>query len=222
MGIYIFSKPALMDLLDASPDATDFGKEILPSAIRSGKNVASYEHDGYWTDVGSISSYFEANRALTDEIPKFNLFDNEKQIFTRPRLLAPAKISNTRIVESILAEGSIIFAEEISRSIVGIRSRIGSGTVIKESIILGNDYFETLDKLVYDHQEVHMGIGQNCLVEHGIIDKNCHIGNDVHIIGHSTLADEETDTHCIIEGIVVIRKGVVIPSGTKIGHQQES
>ncbi|MDH3243145.1 MAG: glucose-1-phosphate adenylyltransferase [Saprospiraceae bacterium] len=221
MGIYIFSKSTLMDLLEANPSATDFGKEILPSAILTGKNVASYEHNGYWTDVGNIASYFEANLALTDEIPKFNLFDNEKQIYTRPRLLAPAKISDTKITQSIVAEGSIIFAKEVTRSIIGIRSRIGSNSVIRDTIVMGNDYFETLDQIIYEHDQIHMGVGHNCYIEHAIIDKNCHIGHDVRIVGHSSLEDTETDSYCIVDGIIVVKKGIEIPSGTAIGYQKE-
>ncbi len=218
MGIYIFSRKAMLDLLEAYPDATDFGKEIIPSAIKSGYNVASYEYNGYWTDVGSIPSYYEANLELTDDIPHFNLFDNDRIVFTRPRLLAPAKVSGTRIVKSVVSEGSIIHADTIERTIVGVRARIGFGSVIKNSIILGNDFFETLEKIVLQSHEIPMGIGSNCVIDRAIIDKNCHIGNDVRIIGHESLPDEQTANYSIVEGIIVLRKGAFIPHGTVIGY----
>jgi glucose-1-phosphate adenylyltransferase len=220
MGIYIFSKKALMQLLEDHPNATDFGKEIIPSAIKSGYNVASYEYNGYWTDVGSVSSFYQANLELTDEIPKFNLFDNNQIVYTRPRLLAPAKISDTKISRSIVSEGSIIHADSIYRSIIGIRSRIGYGTRITASVTMGNDFFETLEKMVLQPHEIPMGIGNNCTVEKAIIDKNCRIGNNVVIRGHESLTDTREPTHCVVDGIVVLRKGAVIPHDTVIGYQE--
>ncbi|MCL4112309.1 UNVERIFIED_CONTAM: hypothetical protein GTU68_015039 [Idotea baltica] len=220
MGIYIFSKKALMQLLEENPNATDFGKEIIPYAIKSGYNIASYEYNGYWEDVGSITSYYHANLELTDAVPKFNLFDNNQIIYTRPRLLAPAKISNTKVSSSILSEGSIIHAGLIHRCIIGVRSRIGHNSVIKESIILGNDFFETLERIVYQVHETPMGIGENCVIEKAIVDKNCRIGNNVTIRGHESLANEQNETHYVVEGIIVLRKGALIPSGTVIGYQE--
>lgn len=219
MGIYIFSKKALMELLENHPTATDFGKEIIPSAIKSGYNVASYEYNGFWTDVGSISSFYEANLELADEVPKFNLFDNNRIIYTRPRLLAPAKISGSKISQSLISEGSIIHAAEITRSIVGIRSRIGLGSEVRNSIVLGNDFFETLEKIVYHPHEIPMGIGNDCVIENAIVDKNCRIGSNVVIRGHKSLADSKSDTHCVVDGIVVMRKGATIPSNTTIGFE---
>ncbi len=219
MGIYIFSKKRLMELFDGNPDATDFGKEIIPNSIKSGYNVASYQYDGYWEDVGSISSYFEANLALTDEIPKFNLFDNENIIYTRARLLAPAKISNTKISQSIISEGSIIQAASVERSIIGIRSRIGVGTSIKHAMVMGNDFFETLEKIVLRPHEILMGIGADCHIENAIIDKNCRIGNNVSIIGHESLPDSDEETHTVKDGIVVVKKGSVIEPNTNLGYQ---
>ncbi len=219
MGIYIFSKKAMMQLLEDHPEATDFGKEIIPSAIKSGYNVASYEFNGYWTDVGSVSSFYEANLELTDDIPKFNLFDNTQIVYTHPRLLAPAKISGTTISKSIVSEGSIIHADLIHRSIIGIRSRIGHGTKISASVVMGNDFFETLEKIVYQPHEIPMGIGNDCLIDKAIIDKNCRIGNNVVIRGHETLENSQADTHCVVDGIVVLRKGAMIPHNAVIGYQ---
>ena len=181
MGIYIFSKKALYHLLnEVHPNATDFGKEIMPQAIDSYK-VVSFQYDGYWTDIGNIYSFFEANIGLTDDVPQFNLFDNAKTVYSRARMLPPAKISGTRLNKSIIAEGSIILADVIEQSVVGIRARIGSGTTVTNAYIMGNDYYETLEQI---HENAAagkplIGIGQRCVIECAIIDKNCRIGNDV-------------------------------------------
>ena len=219
MGIYIFSKKILNDLFEKYPDAIDFGKEIIPNAIKSGYNIASYEFSGYWTDVGRIASYYEANLELTDEIPKFNLFDTNNAIYTRPRLLGPSKIGETKFKNSVIAEGSFINAKEIEKSIIGIRSRIGRGTIIKKSVILGNDFFETLEKIVYQPHEIHMGIGENCHLERCIIDKNVRIGNNVRIAGDEKLENVDDDAYCIRDGIIVVKKGAVIPSNSVIGKK---
>lgn len=216
MGIYIFSKAAINKLFNDYPDATDFGKQIIPEAINSGYKVASYQYDGYWTDIGSIPSFFEANLALTDNLPEFNFFDNENVVYTRPRLLGPSKIFGTRFSRSVVAEGSIIHAESIEKCIIGIRSRVGNETTIRHSIIMGNDYFESIEKII-KAEEIPLGIGSNCEIENAIIDKNCRIGNNVTIKGGDELEDAETAEYCIKEGIIVLKKGATIPHDTKIG-----
>lgn len=216
MGIYIFSKAAINKLFNDYPDATDFGKQIIPEAINSGYKVASYQYDGYWTDIGSIPSFFEANLALTDNLPEFNFFDNENVVYTRPRLLGPSKVFGTRFSRSVVAEGSIIHAESIEKCIIGIRSRVGNETTIRHSIVMGNDYFESIEKIV-KAEEIPLGIGANCEIENAIIDKNCRIGNNVTIKGGDELEDAETDEYCIKEGIIVLKKGATIPHDTKIG-----
>ncbi|MEL7020473.1 MAG: glucose-1-phosphate adenylyltransferase, partial [Bacteroidota bacterium] len=147
MGIYIFKKRIMKRLFAENPDATDFGKEIIPRAIEQGLRVASYQYGGYWEDIGTIRSFFDANLELTDSIPQFNLFDNQNRVYTRPRMLAPSKIFNTRFNRAIIAEGCIILADKIERAVIGIRSRIGEGSIIKDAIIMGNDYFETLEEI---------------------------------------------------------------------------
>lgn len=216
MGIYIFKKKFLKKLFDENPDATDFGKEIIPKAIEGGFKVASYSYNGYWTDIGTIGSFFDANIALTDNIPDFNLFDNNKMVYTRPRMLAPSKIFGTWFNKAVIAEGCIIHAKKIERSIVGIRSRIGEETEISNSIIMGNDYFETLEEIVSDNGPA-MGIGKNCIIRNAIIDKDCRIGDNVVIHGSVALKDQETPTYVVKDGIIVVKKGAVIKNGTKIG-----
>ena len=219
MGIYIFNKGVIKKLFEKYPESDDFGKEIIPSAIKSGYNVASYEYNGYWEDVGKIRSFFDANIQLADEVPKFNLFDDSKKIYTRPRMLAPSKINGTTITRSVIAEGCFVFAKSIEKSIIGIRSRIGANTVIKECVIMGNDYFETLEKIV-TQDDIHLGIGANCVLERTIVDKNCRIGNNVIIRGHESLKDTEEEAYQVKDGIVVIKKNARIEDNTKIGWSE--
>jgi glucose-1-phosphate adenylyltransferase len=215
MGIYIFSRKAMGKLLKDQEKAIDFGGEIIPSAIKSGYKVASYEYNGYWEDIGTIRSFFEANLDLTDDVPAFNLFDNHSLIYTRPRMLPPSKFFGSTFRKAVIAEGCIIHAERIERSIVGIRSRIGQYTVIENSIIMGNDSFQTLQEM--SKTDIPMGIGRHCIIENAIIDKDACIGHNVVIRGGENLPDEETKTYMVRNGIVVVKKGAIIKRGSRIG-----
>ncbi len=215
MGIYVFSKQVLYKLLkDEYPDATDFGKEIMPNSIDN-YNVVSFQYDGYWTDIGNIYSFYEANLELTQEIPSFNLFDNNKTIYTRPRMLPPAKISGTTLEKTIIAEGSIIHASRLENSVVGIRSRVGHGTTVVNTYIMGNDYYETLEVMAENISRgvPKIGIGERCYIKDAIIDKNCRIGNDVRINGGIHLSNIDHALYTVKDGIVVIKKGAVLPDG---------
>lgn len=215
MGIYIFGRKVLFDLLqDEFKDATDFGKEIIPYSI-SKHNVVSYQYEGYWTDIGNIHSFFEANLALTQDIPEFNLFDNDRSIFTRPRMLPPAKISGTTLEKTIIAEGCIINASRVEHSVLGIRTRIGYGTTVVSCYIMGTDFFETLDEMNNSERNglPKLGIGERCYIKNAIIDKNCRIGNDVRINGGVHLPNGDHSLYTIKDGIVVVKKGAVIPDG---------
>ena len=217
MGIYIFSKKKLKELFDNHPDDTDFGKEIIPKAISGGCKVFSYAYNGYWTDIGTIRSFFEANLALALPLPEFNMFDNVNMIYTRPRMLPPAKISGTFIKHSIISEGSIIHADLIEHAVIGVRSRIGKGVKITNSIMMGADFFQTLAEIVLAPDRIPIGIGDNSVIDHAIIDKDCRIGKNVIIKGDNSLPDQETDLYKIVDGIVVLKKGAVVPDGTHIG-----
>src|SRR5690606_20267303 len=140
MGIYVFNKTVLKKILAESP-GVDFGKELLPEAIGNYR-IHSYQYSGYWTDIGTIDSFFEANISLTDDIPKFNLFDRHT-IFTRGRMLPPSKVSGTKLDKVVIADGCIIAGEQTERSVIGIRSRIGAGTVIKTTYMMGSDFYQT-------------------------------------------------------------------------------
>ncbi|MEI8099260.1 MAG: glucose-1-phosphate adenylyltransferase [Sediminibacterium sp.] len=215
MGIYIFNKKVLDQLLyEKNPTATDFGKEIIPESIINNK-VISYQYDGYWTDIGNIYSFYEANLALTQDVPLFNLFDNNKTVYSRARMLPPAKISGTTLEKTIIAEGSIINASRIEQSVVGIRSRIGLGTTIANTYIMGNDYYETISEMDSDAKKglPKIGIGERCYIKDAIIDKNCRIGNDVRINGGKHLANTDHPLYSVKDGIVVVKKRAILPDG---------
>ncbi len=215
MGIYIFNKKILDKLLnEAHPNATDFGKEIIPDSIENYK-VSSFQYDGYWTDIGNIYSFYEANLALTQEIPPFNLFDNTKTVYSRARMLPPAKISGTTLEKTIIAEGSIIHASRIEQSVVGIRSRIGHGTTVVSTYIMGNDYYETIEEMELNTSKglPKIGIGERCYIKDAIIDKNCRIGNDVRINGGSHLPNTDHPLYTVKDGIVVVKKTAILPDG---------
>lgn len=217
MGIYIFNRDFLVNILRENPDEKDFGKEILPRAITNSK-VISYQYEGYWTDIGNISSFFEANLSLTDELPQFNMFDNMHTIFTRARMLPPSKISGTTIERTIIAEGCIIQASEVDHTVLGIRSRIGSDTKITNSYVMGSDHYQTLEEIQSETARGYplIGIGDRCNINNAIVDKNCRIGNDVRINGGPHLSDGDHELYVVKDGIVVIKKGAVLFDGTVI------
>lgn len=216
MGIYIFNRSLLVELMNDT-ETKDFGKEIIPQAIKTHK-VLSYQYEGYWTDIGNIDSFYEANLGLTDDIPKFNLFDNSKIVYTRARLLPPSKTSGTTLEKTVISDGCIIHASRIEHSVIGIRSRIGKGTTIANSYIMGNDYYQNLAEIAQDNNDGKIiGIGERCYLNNCIVDKNVHIGNDVRINGGKHLAETNNSLYSIREGIVVIKKGVIIPNGFIIG-----
>ncbi len=204
-------------LLNEKKDATDFGKEIIPYTIDKYK-VVSYQYDGYWTDIGNIYSFFEANLALTLEIPPFNLFDNDRMVYSRARMLPPSKISGTTMQQTIIAEGCIIHAATMQNSVIGIRSRIGLGSHIKSCYIMGNDFYETIEEIAHNYQRgiPRVGIGDNCDLHNVIVDKDSRIGNNVSIKGGTHLTDQDHSLYAIKDGIVVIKKGAVIPDGFSI------
>lgn len=208
MGIYIFNKDLLVELM-VNTHTMDFGKEIMPNAIATHK-VLSYQFDGYWTDIGSIDSFFEANIGLTKENPHFKFFDDTKKTFTRPELLPPSKIFGTSLENVLLSEGCVLRATKIERSVIGTRSRIGKETVITNSYVMGADYFQTLEQI---KKAPKMGIGERCFINNAIIDKNCFIGDDVNINGGKHLLDYDNADFTVKDGIVVIKKGAVIPNG---------
>lgn len=216
MGIYLFNKDVLIGMLEGN-ERHDFGKEIIPDAIGVNK-ILSYQYEGYWTDIGNIDSFFEANLGLTDDVPQFDLF-NKNPIYSRARMLPPSKISGTKLNKVVIADGCIIHAEEITRSVIGIRTRIGSGSRVSNCYVMGSDYYQTIDEingLVKSHKPLS-GIGENCNINNAILDKNCFVGNNVTINGGPHLEPAEHEKYTIKDGIIVIKKDAVIEDGTVIG-----
>jgi glucose-1-phosphate adenylyltransferase len=214
MGIYIFNKDLLVQLMK-NPETKDFGKEIIPQAIGHQK-ILSYQYEGYWTDIGNIDSFFEANLGLTDDIPKFNLFDNSSKIYTRARVLPPSKITGASTIDkSVIAEGCILNGARIEHSVVGIRSRVGYGSTVLNSYLMGNDYYQNIEEIRINnlHGIINIGIGERCFINNTIVDKDCRIGNDVQLNGGKHLDDNDTDLYTIKDGIIVIKKGAILPDG---------
>ena len=211
MGIYIFNKDLLVDLM-SNPSTNDFGKEIIPQSIGNHKTL-SFQYEGYWTDIGNIDSFFEANIGLTEDVPKFDLYDKTKRIYTRARMLPTTKLAGTTLEKTVIAEGCLIAAAKIEHSVIGVRSRIGKESTVIKTYMMGSDYYETLLEINKKKIKILMGIGERCFIKNAILDKNCRIGDDVRINGGNHLDDTETDTYAIKDGIVVIKKGATIPNG---------
>ncbi|MGI9527691.1 MAG: glucose-1-phosphate adenylyltransferase [Weeksellaceae bacterium] len=217
MGIYLFNKNVLDELLHKY-DGSDFGKNIIPESIHTHK-VNSYQFEGYWTDIGTIKSFHDANLDLAENLPEFNLYDNDNSIYTHARMLPPAKVVGTTLENVVLSEGSIVYASRIEHSVIGIRTRIGIGSTIVRTYIMGGDFYETIEDIEENkHAGIPaIGVGERCHIYNAILDKNVRIGNDVRIQGGEHLEDMETKEYKIVEGIVVVKKAAIIPDGTVIG-----
>lgn len=213
MGIYIFNRELLIEIM-SDPSTIDFGKEIIPQAI--GKNkVLAYQYNGYWTDIGTIASFFEANIGLTAEIPKFDLFNTTKTVLTRPRILPPTKIYGTTLDKAMIAEGCVINAEKIETSVIGIRSRIGRGSKINNTYMIGSNMYQEIEDMEQDKEKgvPNVGVGEYCVINNAIIDKDARIGNNVVIKGGKHLKDVKKEAYVIKDGIVVIKSRAIIPDG---------
>lgn len=215
MGIYVFSKNVLKKMFENMP-GDDFGAELIPNALGIFKTL-SFQYDGYWTDIGTIDSFFDANIDLTKDFPKFNLFSNAP-IYTRARMLPPSKILGSYVSKAIFGDGCIIMADKIENSIVGNRSRVDRGSTLMNTYMMGADYYqETQDIVSNDEKGIpNVGVGKYCYIELAILDKNCNIGDNVRIIGGKHLPDGDFETHSIKDGIVVVKKNAVIQPGTII------
>ena len=215
MGIYVFNRELIRELLD-NP-LSDFGKHIIPHAINT-HPVFSYVYQGYWADIGTIRSFFEANLDLVSELPRFNFFDMSAPIFSRPRYLPGSKINGAQIDHALVTDGCIINGAKISNSIVGLRTFVGSGTELNRVIVIGSDYYESEESVLKNETEgkPRVGIGMNCKIENAIIDKNARIGNNVTISPAGKAENLDAERYFVRDGIVVIPKDAVIPHGTVI------
>ncbi len=216
MGIYLFNMNVLEAVLK-SDSGDDFGRHIIPHSIAS-RNVCAYFFDGYWEDIGTISSFFQANIELTQPLPRFNFYDESRPIFTHARFLPGSKILDSQVHHSILCEGSIINHSSIRHSIIGIRSRIGEHCRLEQAVLMGADYFES--RLDIDRcREAGIppiGLGSGCEIRNAIIDKNARIGNGVKLINARGIERESAENYEIVDGILVVPKNAVIPDGTVI------
>ncbi len=209
MGIYVFRRDVLLDVLKGNEK--DFGKEVIPKAIEKFK-VFGYIHTGYWRDIGTIGSFYEASLEMTQHNPPFSFLMPDRRVFTRPRFLPPSRIIKTELDHVLMSEGCILTSAKIQHCTIGLLSVVGQGTVIRRSILMGNDYHEW-PKPGEDRQ---IGIGRNCLIENCILDKNVGIGDNVQITNSRGLDKKDGDNYYIRDGIVIIPKGAHIPSGTRI------
>jgi glucose-1-phosphate adenylyltransferase len=215
MGIYVFNRELLRKLLD-NP-LTDFGKHIIPSAIETHR-VFSHVFQGYWEDIGTIRSFFEANLDLTSELPRFNFFDMGAPIFSRPRFLPGSKINSAQIDHAVISDGCILNHSRISHSIVGVRSIVGPGTELTRVILLGCDYYESRESIEANKQakRPRIGVGINAKIENAIIDKNARIGDNVIISPAGKPENVDHPLYFIRDGIVIIPKSGILPDGTVI------
>jgi glucose-1-phosphate adenylyltransferase len=211
MGIYVFKKDVLIDLLENS-DSTDFGKHVIPENLKE-KRIFSFAFDGYWEDIGTIRSFYEANLELCAVVPKFNFYDEIEKIYTRPRYLPGSKVQNCNINHSILSDGSILEGSTIENSLIGIRTIINTGTIVRNTIVMGADLFENeVEK--YRNQDKgipNVGIGEFCEIDGAIIDKNARIGNYVKLVNKNKIKEGEKNGIYIREGIIIVPKGAVVP-----------
>ncbi len=219
MGIYVFKYDRLETLLGEDPTWMDFGKEVIPAAIRSGP-VQAHMFDGYWEDIGTIGAFYRANLDLTSKIPKFNLFDAEAPVFTRARYLPPSKFEETEINDSIISDGCIITGAKVRNSVVGLRSRISKGAQIESAYIMGADFYQTFEDMRHDLSKglPRVGIGEGSIIKRAIIDKNARIGQNARLLNEAGVVEAEGPggSYYIRDSIIIVPKNAVIPDGALI------
>jgi glucose-1-phosphate adenylyltransferase len=208
MGIYLFNRDVLIECL--RNDLADFGKHVIPQSIER-YNVRAYIFQGYWEDIGTVRAFYEANLDLTDIVPEYSFFDANAPIYTHPRFLPGSKVNGAILRQAIIADGCIISDAHLERCVIGVRSTIQSGATIRDSIVMGADYFEQ-DRHA-DEKQPAIGIGRNCVIDRAIIDKNARIADGVVITPEGKPADFDGDNYFIRDGIVIVPKNAVIPVG---------
>jgi glucose-1-phosphate adenylyltransferase len=219
MGIYVFKYERLVELLAHDINWVDFGREIIPSAINH-YNVQSFLFNGYWEDIGTIDAFYLANLDLTSPMPKFNLFDTNAPIFTRARYLPPSKVHNCDVRDTIISDGCIINEAKLLRSVIGLRSRIGQGSRIEASIIMGADYYQSIEDMLSETTAgiPRIGIGEETIIRRAIIDKNARIGSNVRLLNENRVenADGDGGNYFIRDRIILVPKNATIPDGTVV------
>ena len=219
MGIYVFKYDRLEQFLAQDPEWVDFGRDIIPGAIKSGK-VQAFVFNGYWGDIGTISAFYRANLDLTSKIPKFNLFDAEAPVYTRARYLPPSKVEQSEIQDSIISEGCIIDGARITNSVVGLRSRISKAVHLDASFMMGADYYQTIEEMHADLTTglPRVGVGEGTIIKKAIIDKNARIGSNVRLLNDEGIqnADGDGGSFFIRDGIIIVPKNAIVKDGTVI------
>lgn len=210
MGIYLFNTQVLLDVLEG--DGVDFGKNIIPAAIDK-RAVYRYQFDGYWRDIGTIRAFWEANMELAEPVPEFNLYDVNAPIYTHMRYLPASKINCCDLNRALLSEGCIISGHRILNSIIGVRAKVGDGSVIERTVMMGADYYDAKDP---PPGQIPMGVGRDCFIRNAIIDKNARIGDGCYITPDNKPDGTATELYTVQEGVIVIPKNAVIPHGTRI------
>ncbi|WP_320674491.1 glucose-1-phosphate adenylyltransferase [Prochlorococcus sp. MIT 1341] len=221
MGIYVFSRDTLFDLLNKNPLHKDFGKEIIPESLSRGDHLRSYVFDDYWEDIGTIGAFYESNLALTQQpTPPFSFYDEKFPIYTRPRYLPPTKLVDAQITDSIIGEGSILKSCSIHHCVLGVRSRVESNVVLKDSLVMGSDFVESSEERLLLRQGggIPLGVGEGTTVKRAILDKNTRIGNNVAIVNKDNVEDTDRpeEGFYIRNGIVVVVKNATISDGAVI------
>jgi glucose-1-phosphate adenylyltransferase len=216
MGIYVFNRDVLADAL--ANNMADFGKEVIPGLLGK-KKLYSYIFEGYWEDIGTVKAFFDANLALAQPLPPFNFFDASSPIYTQDRYLPASKLNKCDIDHVVIGDGSILTDSTLKHSVLGIRSYVGEGTVLEDTIVMGSDHYETPEQLAENEAlgRPHLGVGRNCRVKHAIIDKNARIGDGT-VLNAIDKADGEYVNGAVVirDGVLVVRKGAVLPAGTVV------
>jgi glucose-1-phosphate adenylyltransferase len=219
MGIYVFRYDRLEEVLAEDTSRLDFGKEVIPGSIHK-YNVQAYLFNGYWEDIGTIDAFYKANLDMTSAIPPFNLFDAEAPLLTRSRYLPPSKIDNCEIRDSIISDGCIVNGAKINRSVIGLRSRIGEGSHLDASYVMGADYYQTIEDMLADRnaKRPRIGIGENAIIQRAIIDKNARIGANVRLLNEAGVkeADGPNGMYYIRDRIIIVPKNGMVPDGTVV------
>jgi len=216
MGIYIFQREVL-EAAVSNPQLVDFGRHVIPHAVPS-QRVQAHIYRGYWEDVGTIQSYFQANLALCRPIPPFDFYDGARPVYTNPRFLPASKLESCTIHNALISEGCILQGADIDRAVIGIRSRIGKNVRIRNSLLIGADSYETLDEMHASEKRgvPPVGVGADSIIEGAIIDKNARIGRSVRIVNQAGVKEKDGDGYFIREGIVVVAKNGIVPDGSVI------
>jgi glucose-1-phosphate adenylyltransferase len=216
MGIYIFKREVLEKSL-TNPQLVDFGRHVIPDAVPR-MRVQAHVYRGYWEDVGTIRSYFQANLALCDAIPPFDFYDAAHPVYTNPRFLPASKVEGCDIKSALICEGCIVHGAKIERAIIGIRSRVGGGASIKNTLLIGADHYETLSEINASMSRgiPPLGIGAESIIENAIIDKNARIGRGVRLVNEKGLKEKDGEGYYIREGIIIIPKNGIVPDGTVV------